>query len=311
MKADFDDDTAAWQLITLDNAAASANLLAGEYCIDSSNSGTEPWSVHINQRGINLKDNHTYVLRFDAYASQPFLVGHYITIDQEPWTGYWGQESNIGTSKQNFEHGFVLDKPDNGSSRLVFFLGDSREAEYRVCLDNIQLFDLGPSTAASGQQESVAASASAGATNQANNNATAGASQLISSDFDAGIEEAWFLWAHESTQASREHRNGEACIKVDISGQQVWQVAQWHENLNFKKGTKYSLVFDAYADKAVNMTTNVSLQQEPWTEYFTQHENLTQAKKTYRYDFVMPQDEPKGRVVFNMGGDINANHAAL
>ncbi|MDE5824259.1 MAG: carbohydrate binding domain-containing protein, partial [Lachnospiraceae bacterium] len=72
-----------------------------------------------------------------------------------------------------------------------------------------------------------------------------------------------------------------------------------------KKGGTYLVSFDAYADADRMMKVGVSAPDRNWIRYLEDTQvDLTTAKQTFTYEFVMTDDDDaNGRLEYNMGAD--------
>ena len=316
----FDTDGEDWYVWAEPDtgAAAVGGVSEGENCTDVSANGAEAWHVRFALGGLPLPAQD-YVLRYDAYVegTPEFALSTGIILDAPPYTSYAWNGDTLSGEKKTFEHRFTLDKENDDKAMLSFLLGKEGEnsAPYRVCFDNVQL-----SSSAAGEslaETPLALGADAAENVEADTNAEqspalpkAQGAALVDSDFEAGLEEAWKLYTQESAEATIESRDGEACISVNQAGEKRFHVGFLQLNHTLNAGQNYTFSFDAHSELPVEIQSIVSFQEDPWTDYQKQTETLEPTKRSYTYTFTMPEDQNKGRIIFEVGGEGNTDLGA-
>ena len=315
----FEDGDGGWRmwLAPDSDAAATGQVKNGEYCADVTASGSKDWHVRFVSDKLALREGRTYLLRFDAYADKPVYLDSGVILSEAPWTDYAWQSSIMNAAKTTYEHSFALEQQEE--VLLLFLMGydEANAPPYRVCFDNVRLVDTGSAEnvaqAQPEQGQEATGLEAAGETTESETKAvptavgtSATGVPLVSSDFEgvAGAD-AWRLKVNDAAEAVRTDEGGEACVTVTGEGEKRWHVSFQQLDLALKQGS-YTFSFDAYADKPVSIGVEVSLQKEPWTSYDRHYDTLQTEAESYRYTFEMPQDEPEGRVRFNLGGEQNA-----
>lgn len=98
------------------------------------NAAGNPFDVNLSHKGLNLTQNVTYRLTFDAWSdvNRPILVG--IGLSGAPFTNQ-SVTRNLTTTVQNFSIDLVANFTNN-NSRVLFDLG---AAVGRVNIDNVTL----------------------------------------------------------------------------------------------------------------------------------------------------------------------------
>lgn len=112
---DFSQGMANWNLGDYANAGEDT-IINGEFQINIKTAQPEAWGVQLMQSGINLEQNKTYLLTFDAHAD----VEKDISVSLGPGTD---QKIAIPTVKQSCSTSFVMSQGSNPSARLDFNIG--------------------------------------------------------------------------------------------------------------------------------------------------------------------------------------------
>ncbi len=131
---DFSSSDTNWQLGDYHDVA-DGNVLNGEYQIRVSTPQQENWAVQLMQNDINLSQNKTYTLSFDAYADADKTIIAAVG-------GVSGDMAiDISTVKQNYSFSFSSVKSKTIVSRLDFNIG--KTVGY-VTLDNVIIKEFKP-----------------------------------------------------------------------------------------------------------------------------------------------------------------------
>lgn len=92
-------------------------------------------------------------------------------------------------------------------------------------------------------------------------------------------------------------------IKTENAGSVTYSVQIVQPNIPMKKGGQYKLSFDAYADEARTMITDITGPDKSYVRYLEDTTlDLTTEKQSYEYTFTMEKDDDaNGRLEFNLG----------
>lgn len=125
----------------------------------------------------------------------------------------------------------------------------------------------------------------------------------FSVDEDLSDETDWKFMAQNGGVASANISDGMINIAAENAGSEDYSVQLIQADLNFTKGAKYMVSFDAYADENRTMKTAVKAPKRGWKEYMpSKTVELTTESQSFSYAFVMTYDtDPQGRLEFNMG----------
>jgi len=141
----FDNSIAPWNLSLTGLASGTAVHTSTDFWsgngavqIEYSNPEEESWHVQLEQVGLTVEANATYLFQFYAKANTGMSSWVSLQLNQSPWTTYGGQSVNI-TSEWNafsFEIQTTAASP-NGAVRLTFNLGNA--SSNAVYFDEISL----------------------------------------------------------------------------------------------------------------------------------------------------------------------------
>jgi len=125
------------------------------------------------------------------------------------------------------------------------------------------------------------------------------------SDFSESLEDDknWQFLTALGGVANAKTENNEIVIETNDAGTVDYSVQLVQGGIPLKRGNVYTLSFDAYADAARSMITDVSAPDRSYQRYLADTTvNLTTEKKTYTYTFNMEDtDDANGRLEFNLG----------
>lgn len=104
-------------------------------------------------------------------------------------------------------------------------------------------------------------------------------------------------------EGTAEIKENQMVISTQNAGTADYSIQLVQSNIPLQKGGKYKVTFDAYADEARSMITDISGPDHNYTRYFADTKvDLETQKKTYTYEFQMTSsDDANGRMEFNLG----------
>lgn len=104
-------------------------------------------------------------------------------------------------------------------------------------------------------------------------------------------------------EGTAEIKENKMVISTQNAGTADYSIQLVQSNIPLQKGGKYKVTFDAYADEARSMITDISGPDHNYTRYFADTKvDLETQKKTYTYEFQMTSsDDANGRMEFNLG----------
>jgi len=107
----------------------------------------------------------------------------------------------------------------------------------------------------------------------------------------------------EGGEGSAEIVNNEIVITSENQGTVDYSVQLVQPDLAMRRGSKYRITFDAYAEEERDIIVCVSAPTNGWIRYFQDTLlTLSTEKTTYTYEFEMTErDDNNGRLEFNMG----------
>lgn len=128
-------------------------------------------------------------------------------------------------------------------------------------------------------------------------------------DFE-GDSEAWSFGPWGDASGSAGVQNGELVITMTAPGEYGYNAQLVIEGLDIAEGTSYVVSFDARAESAYELSTNVGLAEDPYTTYSGyQSFELGTEMETYTYEFTMSEaGDQTARMVFDVGTYEGAIH---
>lgn len=116
-------------------------------------------------------------------------------------------------------------------------------------------------------------------------------------------ETDWIFLIAGNGQGSASIHDNEIQIDTENPGELDYSIQLVQPNMPIMRGNVYRLSFDAYADEERTMKTAVTAPDVSWIRYLEDTElTVGTEPKNYTFDFEMTdEDDPNGRVEFNMG----------
>lgn len=120
---------------------------------------------------------------------------------------------------------------------------------------------------------------------------------------DLTDDENWKFLTALGGVASAKIENNEIVIETTDAGTVDYSVQLVQPNIPLKRGNKYTVTFDAYADEERTMIVDVSAPDRSYMRYLNDTVvDLGTNKETYSYEFSMTEkDDANGRLEFNLG----------
>ena len=126
-------------------AAGSASIKDGQFCINVTNKGAQPWDAQARHREMVIQKGHLYSISYMAHATKPVQVKTKIGMSGPPHKEYWADTVELTTRPQTFVGAFTMEEKDDPSAELAFHFGGAMAGEtvppYMVCFDDIHLDD--------------------------------------------------------------------------------------------------------------------------------------------------------------------------
>jgi hypothetical protein len=135
---DFANGTTGWtpSAWSPDGAAAGTpSVQNGVFSYAVANGGPDPWNVQIFQTAVPFVKGTSYILSFDASASQARSIKVYANL------GAIDKTVSLGTASTTYTYAFTSDSTESG--KLSFDIGGAAAAGTTVLLDNVSILAAG------------------------------------------------------------------------------------------------------------------------------------------------------------------------
>ncbi|MDG5816529.1 carbohydrate binding domain-containing protein [Chitinispirillales bacterium ANBcel5] len=133
---DFSSGTDSWHFNN-HGAESEGTVENGEFVITIDDPGTAHWNIQFHQY-VPLEQGQTYMLSFDAWASEPRSLVANVGQSSGDYASYSGeQEVDLSTSRQTFTEMFTMNEASDNDARFEFNAGASGTGT--VYIDNVEL----------------------------------------------------------------------------------------------------------------------------------------------------------------------------
>jgi endoglucanase len=123
----------------------SALIKDGQFCINVSNKGVQPWDVQARHREMVIQKGHIYSISYMAHATRPVQVKAKVGQSGPPYKEYWYDTVELTTRPQTFVGAFTMEDSDDATAELAFHFGGANAGDsatpYMVCFDDVHLDD--------------------------------------------------------------------------------------------------------------------------------------------------------------------------
>ena len=123
----------------------------------------------------------------------------------------------------------------------------------------------------------------------------------VAEDLEYDVD--WKFMLYEGGKGSAEIKDNMIVITTQDEGTLDYSVQLVQPEMPIRKGKKYKVSFDAWADEDRNIIVCVSAPNASWIRYLKDTTlGITTERKNYEFEFEMKdRDDPNGRLEFNMG----------
>jgi len=130
-----------------------------------------------------------------------------------------------------------------------------------------------------------------------------GTNLLENGDFSDGLNH-WsnYNFTDQGASASIDVIDGKCVVSIKTAGKERYHVQLIRPDISLKKGKKYQLSFDAYAQNQRKAYVKIGQQGGDYLEYFGETFSLSTAPKTFTRTFAMTEkSDNNSRLEFNVG----------
>ncbi|MFC4386627.1 carbohydrate binding domain-containing protein [Gracilibacillus marinus] len=254
------------------------------------NIGTEDWNIQLFQHGVELEENATYEVSFDAKASveRPLrLQIQHNGEEDNDWTGYFDETVLLNDTLQNFTYTFEMNEPSDAAAKFGFALGKDAEGitpnqAHDVYIDNVTLKKV-ENTDVPGDGDT-------------------GEKPVIENGSLDGLD-GWFTEANNGGVATFDAEAGELKSSITEVGTNPWDIQLYQNDFELKEGETYELSFKAKS--TLDRTMLVQIQNyDTWAGYVAERPTLSNEYQTFSYQFTMEEvTDSNTRLSFSLGND--------
>jgi endoglucanase len=131
-----------WMPLFIAPAKGDFSVQSGAYCVRIDEPGKNLWDVQVRHREMTIVKDHTYGVRFTAWASAPTTIQARVGMSGAPYTAYWSASRPLSATRATFTATFKATAPDDPTAELAFQLNDAKATAPRdVCIDDVHLTD--------------------------------------------------------------------------------------------------------------------------------------------------------------------------
>ncbi len=140
------------------------------------------------------------------------------------------------------------------------------------------------------------------ANSAASSEAAEGPNLLQNSSFNR--EDGWGAYFLEAAQGESSFSYGELCLDIESAGDAVWNSQVVQGGLSLRSGERYTLSFNAYANKPVQIRAALEEDGNDYTSLSEQMFALTNNRTDYTLAAEVTESANEGRVSLSTGGEF-------
>ncbi|MDF1694813.1 MAG: Ig-like domain-containing protein [Saprospiraceae bacterium] len=125
--------------LSLDQSYQLSGGNSAKIDINTISSPPTNWYIQLQQLGLSIENQKTYLVSFDAKAEYARSIVASIQLNESPWTTYFWEEVNLTTTPTTYQFEFVGTQTQLNNIKFYFALGSSLSD---VWIDNVQLKEI-------------------------------------------------------------------------------------------------------------------------------------------------------------------------
>jgi len=245
-----------WEYFEQEGGSGSMQVVDGELKVTVDDGGSYIWSVGIAQFNFNLEAGKSYTFTFKARTSSVNTteLRSVFQLQQEPWTGYGGQNFILAQEMATYSFTFTMSETDSEAG-FNFHMGAPNIGD--IYIDDVGLYEIDNNLIKNGQ-------------------------------FDNGYQD-WDFQINGFVQGSLEVINGELKVAITDGGQRIWDISSSQTGIPLKQGSSYIFTFKARKTSTEPLLVEAIIQNSPpWEiDYDKAFFYLTEEMQTHAYLFHM------------------------
>ena len=115
---------------------ATASVVDGIYVTNVTNPGTASWHIVDQQGNINLIQNASYQISFDAWSDNPNSMNVFLAKNYGDYSGYYSTDKSISGTRKNYKWTVKMAYPTDNNCRSGFGFGLFTG---KVYIDNVSI----------------------------------------------------------------------------------------------------------------------------------------------------------------------------
>ncbi|MDK2807736.1 MAG: hypothetical protein PWP24_469 [Clostridiales bacterium] len=274
-------DTLNWETKTALGGEAVTTISDNAIKIATTNAGTVDYSVQLVQAGIPFEKGATYVVSFDAVASEARTMKTAVKAPDRGYAEYMTSKTvDLTTDKKTYTYEFKMTSDSDSNGRLEFNMG------YAGSTADIYISKV-----------SITKTKSADPNEKEVKTILADGNYVYNGSFQEGIARLGYWEITNAANASVlvTNENMDRRLKVVVSGEEAKaeDVLIAQSDLALTANKVYSLSFDAQADAARDMRIMIAGQEVI--------AKLSTDKKSYNYTITLPETVANKNIAFYLG----------
>lgn len=282
-----------WQFLLAGGGKATAEIADGMINITSTNSGDLDYSVQLVQPLIPMISGNKYKVSFDAYADEARTMIVDISAPDNGWIRYLPDTSvSLSTEVQNYQYEFTMTGSSDANGRLEFNLGNQNSIA-GVHITNVRVEKTGEIDVMTSEKSVLP-----------------DGNYVYNGEFQEGSNRLDY-WSIENQCADAEvvvtntENIRELKVKVPDTVKALNEVTVKQTPIKITGGKKYIFSFDAYADSAKTIETQIAGQ--------IFESELSTDKTGYKYVFETEESLTESEIEFLLGvpGEIYIDNVRI
>ena len=269
INGDFSQGGKGWDGLYIEGGAGNVTF-DNEAKFTTTDLGSNPWSVMLQQKDVEFAAGMKYVIAFDASSDIPRDMT--VKIEEEnTWVTYFEQSVKLDPETQRYTFEFTMPAEKDKQLGLKFLMGNMKGAPtevHSVTIDNVVC--------------------------EVKNGALL-KSALKNGQFNKGLE-GWSTYVeNDKAEAAFNVQNKALQIAIDNLGENPWGIQLSQKGVKLEKGKTYEVGFKAHSDERTRFKVAVGYENEnyDYTSFLAEDQffSIDEEDQAYRFTFTMNNED--------------------
>ena len=270
INGDFSQGSKGWDGLYIEGGEGDVTF-DNEAKFTTTDLGSNPWSVMLQQKDVEFAAGMKYVIAFDASSDIPRDMT--VKVEEEnTWVTYFEESVKLDPETQRYTFEFTMPAEKDKKLGLKFLMGNMKGAPtevHSITIDNVVC--------------------------EVKNGALL-KSVLKNGQFNKGLEDwSTYVAKNEGAEATIDVQDKVLQMAIDSLGKNPWEIQLSQKGVQLEKGKTYEVGFKAHSDENTRFKVAVGYEDEnyDYTPFLAEEQffNINEEDKAYHFTFTMNNED--------------------